>query len=359
MELILTKTIDTIEDINIDWLNSALEGIDEFDKDPVKELKVNPMGEGIGQLGQFALLKILRDSGKVTKIFAKAQTPNEDMDDLARDYLIYAREVKFYKDLASKVDVKTPYPYYVEFNERENKVILLLEFMDGWHTPDQIAGASKEEIFKAIEGLISINSSYWGETSKVEWLPGMLDDYMYKAKDDIITHQPEFLLRHKHIMDSSRQKDLRKISEFYPTLCEILSQEPLTLTHFDYRVENIFFSSDMKKLAVIDWQLVMKNLPGYDLAYLLFSNTDVDLRRNIFEDCCNVYLSGLKDRNLDLSHDELHKNMMYSLMAQTIVPVNGGANFDLENQRSRKLFEVIADRMFSAIEDYDATSYIG
>ena len=50
--------------------------------------------------------------------------------------------------------------------------------------------------------------------------------------------------------------------------------------------------------------------------------------------------------------------MMYSLMAQTIVPVNGGANFDLENQRSRKLFEVIADRMFSAIEDYDATSYI-
>ena len=103
----------------------------------------------------------------------------------------------------------------------------------------------------------------------------------------------------------------------------------------------------------------MKNLPGYDLAYLLFSNTDINLRRNIFEDCCNAYLSGLKDRNLDLSQNELHKNMMYSLMAQTIVPVNGGANFDLENQRSKKLFEVIADRMFSAIEDYDATSYIG
>ena len=52
----MTRTIDTIEDINIDWLNSALEGIDEFEEDPIKDLKVNEMGEGIGQLGQFALL---------------------------------------------------------------------------------------------------------------------------------------------------------------------------------------------------------------------------------------------------------------------------------------------------------------
>ena len=81
------------------------------------------------------------------------------MDDLARDYLVYAREVKFYKDLASKVDVRTPHPYYVEFNEKENKVILLLEFMDGWHTPDQISGASEEEIFKAIEVLRKYSKS--------------------------------------------------------------------------------------------------------------------------------------------------------------------------------------------------------
>ena len=56
----MTKTINTIQDINIDWLNSALEGIDEFKEDPIKDLNVNEMGEGIGQLGQFALLKILR-----------------------------------------------------------------------------------------------------------------------------------------------------------------------------------------------------------------------------------------------------------------------------------------------------------
>ena len=59
--------------------------------------------------------------------------------------------------------------------------LLLLEYMDGWYTPDQISGASEEEIFKAIEGLISINLNYWGNIDEVEWLPDMKDDYMYKA----------------------------------------------------------------------------------------------------------------------------------------------------------------------------------
>ena len=84
----MTKTINTIQDINIDWLHSALEGIDEFKEDPIKDLKVNEMGEGIGQLGQFAMWKILRESGNETKSVAKAKTPKADMDDLARDYLI-------------------------------------------------------------------------------------------------------------------------------------------------------------------------------------------------------------------------------------------------------------------------------
>ena len=73
--------------------NSALEGIDEFKEDPIKDLKVNEMGEGIGQLGQFALLKILRESGNETKIFAKAQTPNEDIDEASRAYPLSGAKV--------------------------------------------------------------------------------------------------------------------------------------------------------------------------------------------------------------------------------------------------------------------------
>ena len=58
------------------------------------------------------------------------------MDNIARDYQFYVREVKFYQNLSLKLNVKTPKPYYVEHDEE-----LLLEFMDGWYNPDQIEGA--------------------------------------------------------------------------------------------------------------------------------------------------------------------------------------------------------------------------
>ncbi|GIS32533.1 MAG: hypothetical protein Ct9H90mP4_04470 [Gammaproteobacteria bacterium] len=50
--------------------------------------------------------------------------------------------------------------------------------------------------------------------------------------------------------------------------------------------------------------------------------------------------------------------MMLSLLAMTSFPVFGGSNYDLDNQRSQKLFEALAERIFSAIEDYDAMRFI-
>ena len=65
-------------------------------------------------MGEFALLDTTLDCGKKLNIFAKIQTETEDMDNIARDYQFYVREVMFYQNLSSKLNVKTPKPYYVE-----------------------------------------------------------------------------------------------------------------------------------------------------------------------------------------------------------------------------------------------------
>ena len=103
---------------------------------------------------------------------------------------------------------------------------------------------------------------------------------------------------------------------------------------------------------------MMANKPGWDLAYLLCTNVQIDIRREIFEESCEVYLQGLKNNGIDFTKEELNKNMMISLLAMMTFPVVGGANYDLENMRSKKLFEVFTERLFSAVEDYDAISYI-
>ena len=60
----------------------------------------------------------------------------------------------------------------------------------------------------------------------------------------------------------------------------------------------------------------------------------------------------------EFSGRELEQNMMLCLLAMTCFPVVGEANCDLDNQQSKQLFEVMTDRLFSAIEDYDALRFI-
>ena len=115
----MTRTIDNINEISIDWLIGTLSGVEEFQDDKIVDLTVKQIGEGIGQLGEFALLETKRASGLETKIFAKVQTANEDLDNVARDYQFYLREVRFYENLANKISVKTPTPYYVEHDAKK------------------------------------------------------------------------------------------------------------------------------------------------------------------------------------------------------------------------------------------------
>ena len=354
----MTRTINSVKDINLAWLQDTLRDQEEFIQDGILDLHVKQVGEGIGQLGEFALLETSRESGKTTNIFAKIQTPVEGMDNLAKDYNFYLREVRFYESLAESINVKTPKAFYVEYDPDSERVVLLLEYMDGWYHPDQIQGASEKEIEVAIKGLIPISAQFWGTIQEIEWVPNMKADYLLKFVDDMRDYHPEFLKHFSHLMNSSRESNLNKIVEYYPNFPDLFTQGTLTLNHWDYRVENLFFTPELDDITVIDWQLVMAHIPGWDLAYLLFTNIEVDLRRKIYASCCKQYLDGLSEEGIHFSQKDLERNMMLSLLAVTSFAVIGGANADRENERSVKLFEVFTERVFSAIEDYDAMKFI-
>ena len=142
----MTRTIQSLDHINLEWLNETLQRVEEFKDNRAIDLNVKRVGEGIGQLGEFALLELKLTNGDDLNLFLKIQTDTEDMDNVAKDYQFYIREVKFYNNLSSQINVKTPKPYYVEHDEVSGRVLLLLEYMDGWYSPDQIEGASVKEL---------------------------------------------------------------------------------------------------------------------------------------------------------------------------------------------------------------------
>ena len=354
----MTKNIPTsMHEVTDQWLIDILSSQQAFADDPISSVDRQSVGDGIGQVGEFNKVVVTTESSKQTTLFLKLRAPIEGMHAVALRYKMYEKEVRFYNELAPQMDVRTPEVYYADYDPETENVALLMEFLDGWHSPDQITGASHNQTLAAIKQLAAINAPYWNRTQDLPWLPTMQTDYMQQTISDMAACSDIFFQRFGTELPISKS-DFDRIIESWPAILDGLSEGNLTLTHYDYRVENMFFSSDESEVAVIDWQLIGALRAGWDLAYLIGTNIPSEQRRANEQQYIDLYLDCMRDRGVNYSEAELRHDMKWSLLGLCSIAVIGGANFDVSNERSFELFKVISIRLFDAIAEHEALSVI-
>ena len=354
----MTKNIPTsMHEVTDQWLIEILSSQQAFADDPISSVDRQSVGDGIGQVGEFNKVVVTTESSKQTTLFLKLRAPIEGMHAVALRYKMYEKEVRFYNELAAQMDVRTPEVYYADYDPETENVALLMEFLDGWHSPDQITGASHNQTLAAIKQLAAINTPYWNRTQDLPWLPTMQTDYMQQTISDMAACSDIFFQRFGTELPISKS-DFDRIIESWPAILDGLSEGNLTLTHYDYRVENMFFSSDESEVAVIDWQLIGALRAGWDLAYLIGTNIPSEQRRANEQQYIDLYLDCMRDRGVNYSEAELRHDMKWSLLGLCSIAVIGGANFDVSNERSFELFKVISIRLFDAIAEHEALSVI-
>jgi len=354
----MTKNIPTsMHEVTDQWLIDILSSQQAFADDPISSVDRQSVGDGIGQVGEFNKVVVTTESSKQTTLFLKLRAPIEGMHAVALRYKMYEKEVRFYNELAAQMDVRTPEVYYADYDPETENVALLMEFLDGWHSPDQITGASHNQTLAAIKQLAAINAPYWNRTQDLPWLPTMQTDYMQQTISDMAACSDIFFQRFGTELPISKS-DFDRIIESWPAVLDGLSEGNLTLTHYDYRVENMFFSSDESEVAVIDWQLIGALRAGWDLAYLIGTNIPSEQRRANEQQYIDLYLDCMRDRGVNYSEAELRHDMKWSLLGLCSIAVIGGANFDVSNERSFELFKVISIRLFDAIAEHEALSVI-
>ena len=354
----MTKNIPTsMHEVTDQWLIDILSSQQAFADDPISSVDRQSVGDGIGQVGEFNKVVVTTESSKQTTLFLKLRAPIEGMHAVALRYKMYEKEVRFYNELAAQMDVRTPEVYYADYDPETENVALLMEFLDGWHSPDQITGASHNQTLAAIKQLAAINAPYWNRTQDLPWLPTMQTDYMQQTISDMAACSDIFFQRFGTELPISKS-DFDRIIESWPAVLDGLSEGNLTLTHYDYRVENMFFSSDESEVAVIDWQLIGALRAGWDLAYLIGTNIPSEQRRANEQQYIDLYLDCMRDQGVNYSEAELRHDMKWSLLGLCSIAVIGGANFDVSNERSFELFKVISIRLFDTIAEHEALSVI-
>ena len=346
-----------MSEVREDWLFDLLKTEEKFTEDEIESISREPVGEGIGQSGEFNRVEVISRSGKKTNYFLKLRAPLHGIHPVAMRYRMYEKEVRFYSELASQMNVRTPHIVHTDYDEAEERVVLLMEYMDGWSSPDQLTGASHQQIKSALKELTKISAPFWGKTEVVSWLPDFQTDFLRDTIEDMRACETVFFDRFGDDLSVSRE-DFSRMVEAWPTILDKLSEGTLTFTHYDYRVENLFFSQDSNQVAVIDWQLIAAVRPSWDFAYLLGTNIETNERRKYEQEYIDLYLSELKEQNIDYSEGQLREDIKWTLLGISTIPVIGGANFDASNERSFELFKTMAQRHFEMIADYDALSVI-
>ena len=351
----MTALPGCLEEVTEDWVAEALtDTIGELDT-----MTIENLGDGIGQVSELGKLTITsRDGGQHTLII-KTRTNVPAMHDIGLSYGMYEREVNFYQQMADDISLRTPEIYYAEWDPDGERVVLLMEFMNGWYSPDQVAGATREEVEKAIRGLAPLTASYWNSPlrGRIQWLGDSQSDYYRKISADYPSSIDGFLERFGDQMSPDIERTLNRIDRASDAILKAQAEGTYALTHWDYRVENLFFKTDEPDVAVIDWQLMMWMKPAWDFTYLCFTNITLENRHAWLEDLSELYLEELARNGVEgYGKDELRADIRLCLPGISVVPVIGGSSFDETNARSKALFGAVANRIFSGIEEMECMS---
>ena len=150
-----------------------------------------------------------------------------------------------------------------------------------------------------------------------------------------------------------------KIYDNFTWIIENAPKNHLTISHFDFRVDNLFF--DVKNadnpVIMFDWGSAVIHRGVIDLSYFLGGSLTIDLRRKIEREIVKLYYERLLEKGVSgYSFDECWQDYLMGTLIYAYIPVLAYASLDRSDERAQRLAPLLTERHFTTIVDNDATS---
>jgi hypothetical protein len=203
----------------------------------------------------------------------------------------YAREVRFYQQLAPTLSGPLADCLHAEIDEATGWFTLLLEDLAPAQQGDQIAGCTLEEAAGAVDALAALQSSRWDEDAltQTDWLTGASP-----LNQGLLTYLlPGFEERYAGRVS---EEHLEVVRRFIASADAWSAQTPRphALVHADFRLDNMLFGARPDgQPVVVDWQTLTYGPALLDLSYFLGGSLSIEDRRAGEEDLVRRYHEGL------------------------------------------------------------------
>ena len=297
----------SLKDITVDWFTMALRESGLIDDEKILSLTYKVIGEEAGFNGEVAIFKLEysdQRSRAPKSIVLKIPTALKNRT-LGQTMGLYEKEIRFYRDLESTINIRTPCHYYSSLDVADDpdvvlerltglnklpmwliallsiiaswvisftprRYALLIEDLSGYRLGDQAVGCSEEDTKNVLTAMAKLHGQFW----RSEKLEGMNWIAPIAATSKII--QMMFLQAVGKFKSVNKDRLLERQVQLVKwlnangeALTEKLGEEAATLLHGDFRLDNICFDDAKGEILLFDWQTMSKGPGGMDLAYFL------------------------------------------------------------------------------------------
>jgi hypothetical protein len=272
-------------ELNAEWLSACLRHAGVLGaSDRVAGFELERIAEGHGFAGQIARVALRYEPAGVNApatLIAKFASDHAGTREMMSSLDGYAREVRFYRDLAPEIGVGTPRCYFAHHDRAARECCLLLEDLAPAESVDRDHGYSLEQAQQVLEQLAAMHARHWNQVEHLEWL--QVDAALFaNLRAGFMKGLPGLVERYR-----TQYPTLVRVAQQFVLFFEgdeVLKEAhrpPLTLAHGDIHVDNIFLPSTRGgRFAIIDWQsLAVSRFGTNDVARLLCMGMRPEQRR--------------------------------------------------------------------------------
>lgn len=320
---------------------------------------------GTGQVGQNARFSLTyapgkdtdKDKGPETLVgkFASVDPTSRATGSAQNNYL---KEVRFYQQLRSTLDIRTPEVLFTDIDIATDDFCLMMEDLAPAVQGDQLAGCSVEEAALALHEAAGLHAPRWADASleALEWLGRQTAETAAAGQALYDQVFPGFINRYERRLSPQHMQVARRLGEGFTAWASGYGG-PQTVTHGDYRLDNMLFGGPYP-LTVVDWQTPGIGAALADVSYFLGAGLLPETRRASERELVRAYHEELCGRGVsdypfsDCWEDYRRFSFSGLLMAVVASMIVG------QTDRGDDMFMAMASRHAQQVLDLDALEFL-
>jgi aminoglycoside/choline kinase family phosphotransferase len=298
------------------------------------------------------------DAGQPRTFVAKVASEDARTSSAAERSRSYEVEVAFYRELASRLTVRTPHCYWARFDPETGRFALIMEDVPADAAYDQVSGCGPERAATAMNELGLLHAIHWADPAMagIPWLNRYPVGTPVPLRGRLEALLPRFLDRFGNRLSA----DVVELILRFATRADAYDRKgqlgPRTVVHGDFRVDNLLFGQG--GVCVLDWQLVHLGAALHDVSYFLGTSLRTEDRRRYEEDLARLYHRRLTAEGVDLNWEWCWREYRRHAFAALTVALASGGELTL-SPKGDAMVAVIAERAGRHVLDLDSEALLG